>query len=67
MAFATGTAWWLGNPAGQSRQVFAAPVPILVIRPDATTTMRCSLGRLVGVLLGFALGGVALELYLRLR
>jgi uncharacterized membrane protein YgaE (UPF0421/DUF939 family) len=61
MALTAGLAWWLGNLAGQSRPVFAALVPILVMRSDATATMRGSLGRVVGVLLGVGLGLAALE------
>src|SRR3984885_3324905 len=63
MAFAAGLAWWLGNLAGQPRPVFAALVPILVIRSDATATMRGSIGRVVGVLLGVGLGLGALEIH----
>jgi uncharacterized membrane protein YgaE (UPF0421/DUF939 family) len=62
MATAAGLAWWLGNLAGQARPVFAALVPILVIRSDTTATMRGSLGRVVGVLLGVGLGLAALEI-----
>jgi uncharacterized membrane protein YgaE (UPF0421/DUF939 family) len=63
MAFTSGLAWWLGNLAGQPRPVFAALVPILVIRSDTTATMRGSLGRVIGVLLGVGLGLVALEIH----
>jgi len=42
--------------------VFAALVPILVIRSDTTATLRGSLGRVVGVLLGVALGLGSLEI-----
>jgi len=63
MAVTAGIAWWLGNLAGQSRPVFAALVPILVIRSDATATMRGSLGRVVGVLLGVGLGLGSLEIH----
>src|ERR1700728_388618 len=61
MAIAAGLAWWLGNLAGQARPVFAALVPVLVIRSDTTATMRGSLGRVVGVLLGVGLGLGSLE------
>src|SRR3984885_13456769 len=63
MAFTAGIAWWLGNLAGQPRPVFAALVPILVIRSDATATMRGSLGRVLGVLLGVLLGLGALAIH----
>jgi len=63
MAFTAGLAWWLGNLAGQPRPVFAALVPILVIRSDATVTMQGSLGRVIGVLLGVGLGLCALEIH----
>lgn len=63
MALAAGLAWWLGNLAGQPRPVFAALVPILVIRSDTTATMRGSLGRVIGVLLGVGLGLAALEIH----
>jgi uncharacterized membrane protein YgaE (UPF0421/DUF939 family) len=62
MAIAAGLAWWLGNLAGQPRPVFAALVPILVIRSDTTATLRGSLGRVVGVLLGVGLGLASLEI-----
>jgi uncharacterized membrane protein YgaE (UPF0421/DUF939 family) len=62
IAVAAGVAWWLGNLAGQSRPVFASLVPILVIRSDTTDTMRGSLGRVVGVLLGVGLGLASLEI-----
>jgi uncharacterized membrane protein YgaE (UPF0421/DUF939 family) len=62
IALASGVAWWLGNLAGQSRPVFAALVPILVIRSGTTDTMRGSLGRVVGVLLGVGLGLASLEI-----
>lgn len=61
MAITAGLAWWLGTLAGQARPVFAALVPVLVIRSDTTATMRGSLGRVVGVLLGVGLGLAALE------
>ncbi len=63
MAFTAGLAWWFGNLAGQPRPVFAALVPILVIRSDTTATMRGSLGRVIGVLLGVGLGLGALEIH----
>ena len=62
MAITAGLAWWLGNAAGQARPVFAALVPVLVIRSDTTATLRGSLGRVVGVLLGVALGLGSLEI-----
>jgi uncharacterized membrane protein YgaE (UPF0421/DUF939 family) len=62
MAITAGLAWWLGNLAGQPRPVFAALVPVLVIRSDTTATMRGSLGRVVGVLLGVGLGLGSLEI-----
>ena len=62
MAFTAGLAW-LGNLAGQPRPVFAALVPILVIRSDTTATMQGSLGRVIGVLLGVGLGLGALEIH----
>jgi uncharacterized membrane protein YgaE (UPF0421/DUF939 family) len=62
MAVTAGLAWWLGNVAGQARPVFAALVPVLVIRSDTTATLRGSLGRVVGVLLGVALGLGSLEI-----
>jgi uncharacterized membrane protein YgaE (UPF0421/DUF939 family) len=62
MAFTSGLAWWLGKILGQPRPVFAALVPVLVIRAETTATMRGSLGRLVGVLCGVALGLAALEI-----
>jgi uncharacterized membrane protein YgaE (UPF0421/DUF939 family) len=62
IAAASGVAWWIGNLAGQSRPVFAAIVPLLVIRNDTTATLRGSLGRVVGVLAGVGLGSVALAL-----
>jgi uncharacterized membrane protein YgaE (UPF0421/DUF939 family) len=62
MAITAGLAWWLGNVAGQARPVFAALVPILVIRSDTTATLRGSLGRVVGVLLGVAIGLGSLEI-----
>jgi uncharacterized membrane protein YgaE (UPF0421/DUF939 family) len=37
-------------------------VPILVIRSDTTATLRGSLGRVVGVLLGVGLGLASLEI-----
>jgi len=48
--------------AGQPRPVFAAIVPLLVIRADPTATLRGSLGRVVGVLIGVGVGLVALVL-----
>jgi Fusaric acid resistance protein-like len=63
IAFTSGLAWWLGNLAGQPRPVFAALVPILVIRSDTTATMQGSLGRVIGVLLGVGLGLGALEIH----
>jgi uncharacterized membrane protein YgaE (UPF0421/DUF939 family) len=62
MAVTAGLAWWLGNLAGQARPVFAALVPVLVIRSDTSATMRGSIGRVVGVLLGVALGLGSLEI-----
>jgi uncharacterized membrane protein YgaE (UPF0421/DUF939 family) len=62
IAAASGVAWWIGNLAGQSRPVFAAIVPLLVIRNDTTATLHGSLGRVVGVLAGVGLGIGALEL-----
>jgi uncharacterized membrane protein YgaE (UPF0421/DUF939 family) len=56
IATASGVAWWIGNLAGQSRPVFAAIVPLLVIRDDTTATLHGSLGRVVGVLAGVGLG-----------
>jgi len=56
MAITAGLAWWLGTLAGQARPVFAALVPILVIRSDTSATLRGSLGRVLGVLLGVGLG-----------
>lgn len=61
MAVASGVAWWIGNLAGQPRPVFAAIVPVLVIRSDHTATLRGSIGRIVGVLLGVGLGLGVLE------
>jgi uncharacterized membrane protein YgaE (UPF0421/DUF939 family) len=58
---AAGVAWWIGNLAGQPRPVFAAIVPVLVIRSDTTATFHGSLGRVVGVLAGVGLGLAALE------
>jgi uncharacterized membrane protein YgaE (UPF0421/DUF939 family) len=63
MAFTAGLAWWLGNLVGQPRPVFAALVPILVIRSDTTATMWGSLGRVIGVLLGVGLGLGALAIH----
>jgi uncharacterized membrane protein YccC len=63
MAFTAGLAWWLGNLAGQPRPVFAALVPILVIRSNTTATMQGSLGRVIGVLLGVGIGLGALEIH----
>jgi hypothetical protein len=62
MAITAGLAWWLGNLAGQARPVFAALVPVLVIRSDTTATLRGSLGRVVGVLLGVGIGLASLEI-----
>jgi uncharacterized membrane protein YgaE (UPF0421/DUF939 family) len=63
IAVTVGLAWWLGNLAGQPRPVFAALVPILVIRSDPTATMQGSLGRLTGVILGVGLGLAALAIH----
>jgi uncharacterized membrane protein YgaE (UPF0421/DUF939 family) len=57
---AAAVAWWIGNLAGQPRPVFAAIVPLLVIRSDTTATLRGSLGRVIGVLAGVGLGLAAL-------
>jgi uncharacterized membrane protein YgaE (UPF0421/DUF939 family) len=62
IAAAAGVAWWIGNLAGQPRPVFAALVPLLVIRSDTTATLRGSLGRVIGVLAGVGLGLAALAL-----
>jgi uncharacterized membrane protein YgaE (UPF0421/DUF939 family) len=58
---AAAVAWWIGNLAGQPRPVFAAIVPVLVIRSDTTATLRGSVGRVIGVLAGVGLGLAALE------
>ena len=60
ISVAAGLAWWIGSLLGQPRPVFAAIVPVLVIRSDATATLRGSIGRLIGVLAGVALGLAAL-------
>jgi len=57
---AAGVAWWIGSLLGQPRPVFAAIVPVLVIRSDGTATLRGSIGRLIGVLAGVGLGLAAL-------
>ena len=51
----------MGNLAGQQRPVFAAIVPIVVIRVRKTDTVRGSLGRVIGVLAGVAIGLLALS------
>jgi uncharacterized membrane protein YgaE (UPF0421/DUF939 family) len=62
IAVAAGLAWWLGNLAGQARPVFAAIVPIVVIRMDSADTIRGSLGRVLGVIIGVGIGLTALLL-----
>jgi uncharacterized membrane protein YgaE (UPF0421/DUF939 family) len=60
IALAAGLAWWLGNLLGQPQPVFASIVPVLVIRPGATATLRGSIGRIIGVLAGVGVGLAAL-------
>lgn len=62
IAAAAGVAWWIGNLAGQSRPVFAAIVPLLVIKSDRMTTLHGSVGRVVGVLAGVGIGLAAMQL-----
>lgn len=59
---AAAIAWWVGNLAGQPRPVFAAIVPLLVIRSDTAVTLRGSIGRVVGVLAGVGVGLAALAI-----
>lgn len=61
IAIAAGLAWWFGNLAGQARPVFAALVPVVVIRSDSSATIVGAVGRVLGVLVGVGLGLAALS------
>ena len=62
VALASGLAWAFGTLAGQPRPIFAAIVPILVIRVGASETLRGSVGRILGVLAGVGIGLLALQI-----
>lgn len=62
VAVASGLAWWFASLAGQSRPVFAAMAPVVVIRMDPGSTLRGSFGRVLGVIAGVGIGLVALSI-----
>ena len=56
MTAAATLSWWLATEAGAPRPIFAALVPFVAMSGDPFSAVSISVGRIVGVFAGVAIG-----------